>query len=223
MHAALDPAVQRFAGLDEDGAEQFRDALTSYVRAYAFLGQVVPFADPHLEELYYYGKYLLTMLPTRDPGGTVDLSGAVVLTHLRTDLVAEREDLSLGEGEPGPLPGLPGEGRGREADEPRSLLSQLIDALNERFGASLGEADLIWFEQQQIELRSDHDVRAVALHNDEQQFSVFLKPRIEQAIVERHQANGELFESYFASDERRELIDEFLIRSLYGVIRGEAG
>ena len=66
-------------------------------------------------------------------------------------------------------------------------------------------------------------MRAVALHNDEQQFSVSLKPRIEQAIVERHQANGELFESYFASDERRELIDEFLIRSLYGVIRGEAG
>jgi hypothetical protein len=39
------------------------------VRAYAFLGQVVPFADPHLEELYYYGKYLLTKLPTRDAGG----------------------------------------------------------------------------------------------------------------------------------------------------------
>ncbi len=195
LHAALDPAVQRFAGLDEDDAEEFRDALTSYVRAYAFLGQVVPFSDPHLEELYYYGKYLLTKLPTRDAGGSVDLSGAVVLTHLRTDLVAEREDLSLGEGEPDPLPGLPGEGRGRQADEPRSLLSQLIDALNERFGAGLGEADLIWFEQQQIELRSDHDVRAVALHNDEQQFSVFLKPRIEQAIVERHQANGELFES----------------------------
>jgi hypothetical protein len=105
------------------------------VRAYAFLGQVVPFADPHLEELYYYGKYLLTKLPTRDAGGTVDLSGAVVLTHLRTDLVAEREDLSLGEGQSEPLPGQPGEGRGRQADEPRSLLSQLIDALNERFGA----------------------------------------------------------------------------------------
>jgi type I restriction enzyme R subunit len=223
LHAALDPAVQRFAALDEEDAEEFRDALASYVRAYAFLGQVVPFADPHLEELYYYGKYLLTKLPARDPGGSVDLSGAVVLTHLRTDLVAEREDLSLGEGEPDPLPGLPGEGRGQQADEPRSLLSQLIDALNERFGAGLGEADLIWFEQQQIELRSDHDVRAVALHNDEQQFSVFLRPRIEQAIVERHQANGELFESYFASDERRELIDDFLIRSLYGVIRGEAG
>ncbi len=215
LHAALDPAVQRFAALEEEDADGFRDALTSYVRAYAFLGQVVPFADEHLEELYYYGKYLLTKLPRPDAGGTVDLSGAVVLTHLRTDLVADREDLSLGEGETEPLPGLPGEGRGRQAEEPHSLLSKLIDALNERFGTGLGEADLIWFEQQQVELGGDPDVRAVAKHNDEQQFGVFLRPRIEQAIVERHQANGELFESYFASEERRQLIDEFLVKSLY--------
>jgi len=108
-------------------------------------------------------------------------------------------------------------------EEPKSLLSQLIDALNERFGASLGEADLIWFEQQQVELSSDHDVRAVAPHNDEQQFAVYLRPRIESAIVDRHQANGELFESYFGSDERRELIDDFLIRSLYASLRQAAG
>jgi type I restriction enzyme R subunit len=66
LHAALDPAVARFAALDEQDAEEFRDALTAYLRAYAFLGQVVPFADTHLEELYYYGKYLLTKLPARD-------------------------------------------------------------------------------------------------------------------------------------------------------------
>ena len=146
----------------------------------------------------------------------------MVLTHLRTDLLAEREDLSLGDGDPEPLPGLPGEGRGRQAEEPHGLLSQLIEALNERFGAGLGDADLIWFEQQQVELGSDSDVQAVARHNDEQQFAVFLKPRIEQAIVDRHQANGELFESYFASDERRELIDEYLVKSLYEDIRRRA-
>ncbi len=76
-----------------------------------------------------------------------------------------------------------------------------------------------WCEQQQIELRSDHDVLAVALHNDEQQFSVFLEPRIEQPSSSATKADNELFETYFASDEGRELI----IPSLYGVIRGEAG
>ena len=50
LNAALDPAVERFAALDGEDADKFRDALTSYVRAYAFLGQVVPFSDPHLED-----------------------------------------------------------------------------------------------------------------------------------------------------------------------------
>ena len=62
-------------------------------------------------------------------------------------------------------------------------------------------------------------MRAVALGNDRQQFAVYLKPRIEGAIVERHEANGELFDAYFASDERREMVDDVLIRSLYDDIR----
>jgi len=45
LNAALDPAVLRFAALDDEDADVFRDALGAYVRAYAFLGQVVPFRD----------------------------------------------------------------------------------------------------------------------------------------------------------------------------------
>ncbi len=181
----------------------------------------MPFRDPEFKRLHYYGKYLLTKLPTRDTGGAVDLSRAVVLTHLRTALVAEQQDLSLAPDPAKPLPGLPGEGRGAQHEEPKSLLSELIDALNQKFGLDLSEADRIWFEQQQAELGSDDDVRAVALHNDPEQFAIYLKPRIEQAIVDRHQANGELFEAYFGSDERRELVDDFLIRSLYSSIRDQ--
>jgi type I restriction enzyme R subunit len=221
LNAALDPAVERYGALDEEEQDELRDALGAFVRAYAFLGQVVPFRDPELERLHCYGKYLLTKLTTPDTGGAVDLSGAVVLTHLRTALVAEQQDLSLAPDPAEPLPGLPGEGRGAQHEEPKSLLSELIEALNQRFGLDLSEADRIWFEQQQAELGSDDDVRAVALHNDADQFAVYLKPRIEQAIVDRHQANGELFEAYFGSDERRELVDDFLIRSLYATIRGE--
>ncbi len=152
----------------------------------------------------------------------MDLSGAVVLTHLRTELVAQEQDLSLAPAAAEPLVGFTGEGRGKLVEEPTSLLSQLIEALNERFGAQLGEADLIWFEQQQVELASSHEVRTVAQHNDAEQFAVYLRPRIEQALVERHQANGELFESYFGSDERRELIDDHLIRSVYALLRDQS-
>ena len=106
LNAATDPAIDRYLALDDDARDEFRSALTSYVRAYAFLGQIIPWSDTDLEALYYYGKYLATRLPAPDTGSSIDLDGSVVLTHLRTDLKAEQENLSLAgkEGDQEPLP-----------------------------------------------------------------------------------------------------------------------
>jgi type I restriction enzyme R subunit len=221
LNAAIDPAVERYLALEEDDQVDFKDALNGFTRAYSFLGQIVPFSDLELERLYYYGKYLLTKLPTADSGGAVDLSGAVVLTHLRTDLVAESEVLSLLNGSDEPLKGHSGEGLGKQVEMPVAALSSLIEALNERFGLSLGDADRIWFEQQEEHLQADADVRLVALGNDLEQFRVFLTPVIEEKIVDRHQANGELFNAFFANDTFRDLMQGWLTQQLWDRIRGE--
>jgi type I restriction enzyme R subunit len=219
LNAAIDPAVERYLNLDEEEQVEFKDALTAFTRAYSFLGQIVPFSDPELEKLYYYGKYLLTKLPTADSGGAVNLAGAVVLTHLRTDMVADAQNLSLTEGSVDPLSGHVGEGRGKQVEMPKAALSTLISALNERFGMSLGDADRIWFEQQEEHLQADDDVRTVALGNDLDQFRVFLGPVLEEKIIDRHQANGELFNAFFANDDFRELMQDWLTTQLWERIR----
>ena len=132
--------------------EDFRTALRDFTRAYAFLAQIVPFHDSELEQLYTYGKYLLTRLPRADSGGAVDLDGAVVLTHLRTELIAAEQNASLSRRARMSRSRAPGEGRGKEHEQPTDSLSALIDALNERFGMNLTEADRIWFEQQEAHL-----------------------------------------------------------------------
>jgi type I restriction enzyme R subunit len=213
--------VVRYEALDEDDQADFKDALNGFVRAYAFLGQIVPFTDTDLEKLYYFGKYLLTKLPSANPGGSVDLSGAVVLTHLRTELVTENAQLILDTDPVEPLDGHTGGGRGKQADPPMSALSTLIASLNDRFGMNLGDADRVWFEQQQEHLHAQEDVRVVALGNDREQFGVFLRERIEEAIVERHEANGELFGAFFGREEFREAMEEWITQSLYDRIRRE--
>jgi type I restriction enzyme R subunit len=220
LNAAIDPAVARWAALDDDDQEDFRTALRDFVRAYAFLAQIVPFADVELEALYFYGKFLVRKLD-RPGSASVDLDGAVVMTHLRTELVAEQARLSLsaqdGEGAE-PLTG-PGEGRGRQHEQPTEPLSALIGALNERFGMNLTDADRIWFEQQEAHLRDDDEVRVVALHNDLEQFRVFLEPLLEGRIVDRQEANDVLFTAFFDKPEFRELMVRWLTRTLYDGIR----
>jgi type I restriction enzyme R subunit len=223
LNASIDPAVLRWQGLeDETAQEDFRTALRDFARAYSFLAQIVPFKDTELEELYYYGKFLLLRLPRTDHGGGVDLDGAVILTHLRTDLVAEHQILSLTDGTDDPLAGPQGGGHGKQDEQPMEALSALINALNERFGMDLGEADRIWFEQQESVLRNDEDVRVVALNNDFQQFEVYLEPKVQDKIVERHGANDGLFQAFFDKPEFKEQMLKWLTKSLYDGIRKDS-
>jgi len=224
LNASIDPAVVRWQGLDDETAqEDFRTALRDFVRAYSFLAQIVPFKDTELEALYYYGKFLVLRLPRTDRGGGVDLDGAVILTHLRTDLVAEHQILSLTEGTEDSLSGPQGGGRGKQNEQPLEALSVLINALNERFGMDLGEADRIWFAQQESVLRGDEEVKVVALNNDFQQFEVYLEPKVQDKIVERHEANDGLFQAFFDKPEFKEQMLSWLTESLYDGIRKEHG
>ena len=64
MQRHLQPAVDRFKAIDdEDKRTEFREKLSGYVKVYAFLSQIIPYADPELEMLYSYGRFLLPHLP----------------------------------------------------------------------------------------------------------------------------------------------------------------
>jgi hypothetical protein len=80
----LQPAVERFRGVDEDEQETFRDALNRFTRTYAFLSQIVTFSDVKLERDYLFCKGLASYLRPED-AGSFDLGKQVELTHLRPD------------------------------------------------------------------------------------------------------------------------------------------
>ena len=225
LNAAIDPAVERWMSMpDEDEQELFRTALRDFVRAYAFLAQIVPYGDAEMESLYYYGKYLLTRLPkVADDSGAVDVADKVTLTHLRTDLIADQESISLSTGDVESLVAISGGGAGRQHEEPLEALSALIAALNERFGMDLTEADRIWFEQQEAHLVEDENVQAAARNNDLDQFRVFVEPVIEDKIIDRHEANDVLFQAFFDKPDFRELLLKMLVENSYKRIRDEHG
>ena len=74
------------------------------------------------------------------------LSKSVQLTHLRIAVTAEAVIELAGTDEPGTA--LPGEGKGAVTEPLLDKLSSLIAAMNDKFGADLGEADKVWVDQQ---------------------------------------------------------------------------
>ena len=210
VYANLGPAVERYLAIDDaDTRARFRSDLTSYVRAYAFLAQVMPWTERDLEELYLYGKALLPL-----PGEATDplplLGESVRLTHLRTEARAVEESISLTEGTDQPGEALPGGGAGKQVDQPRELLSVLIEELNSKFGLNLTEADALYFEQQRQVVRENEHMRVVALNNDATQYRIVLERLAADMIADRHEANGELFSRYFEDPNFKAAVVDYL-------------
>ena len=201
IYANLEPAVMRFVALDDDAQTELRAKLTQYCRAYAFVSQVMPWTDADLERMFLYGKLLLAELPASDSDPIPQLSRSVQLTHLRLSVTGEGS-IELGDDtEPGVA--LPGEGKGSANEPEKDKLSALIEMMNEKYGADLGEPDKVWIDQQRAMILDDEEMAAVALNNDRSQFELILDERIKELIVDRHSKNGVLFDLFFSNDDFR--------------------
>jgi type I restriction enzyme R subunit len=145
VYAILDVAVERFRALDEPDRVGFKDALNKFVRTYAFLSQVVSFGDSKLERDYTYCRALASKLRDETTIERLDLGTEVELTHLRTEITSEGS-LAL-TAENGEVKAIFGEGMGPQHEPDIETLSQIIDALNERFGLKLDDRDQLLFDQ----------------------------------------------------------------------------
>jgi type I restriction enzyme R subunit len=222
LYARTDAAVVRFGALDEDDREDFRTALRDFVRAYAFLGQIIPFQSEDLEEFYYYGKFLLLRLPRdKDPGG-FDLGDAAVLTHIRTQLQGDH-DLALDAGEGEPVKGLVGEGRGVSGSRPWARLSEIIGLLNDKFGTELKEADQIWFDQQVEAAVVDESLRQFATANTEENFGYVFDGVFADVVIDRQAENDELFRMFFDKPEFKQALTGWARREVYRRINAKDG
>jgi type I restriction enzyme R subunit len=229
LKANTDTAVERWNLLDEESKIEFKSLCRNYVAAYSFLAQIVPFKDSELEELYYYTKMLERRLLLNNGGGTVDIDDSVVLTHLRTQIISQNEDISLVTGSEEPMDPAISEGGGGKQEDEKELLSRLIADLNERFGLNLTDADRIWFEQQQKHYANDPDLMEVARANDYDNFEMHFVPLVADGLIERHEANEDLFKAFFNQPDFQRMMTRALSMSLYnhfnppkdGIIKGK--
>jgi type I restriction enzyme R subunit len=133
------------AGEQVDQLDLFRKNLQSFVRLYEFLSQIVPYEDSELEQLCVYAKHLHPLLRVdRLQQDDVDV-GELQLSHYRLSKRAEHQ-LRLNE-ENGEYTLRPGSdvGSGKPHDPEKKRLSEIIEALNDIFGAEVSDDDQLQF------------------------------------------------------------------------------
>ncbi|MEX0754139.1 MAG: DEAD/DEAH box helicase family protein [Actinomycetota bacterium] len=188
LYALLDAAKERFIELDGDDQEEFRSWLKRFVARYGFISQILPLGDTAMEKRHAYCRLLMRRLPG-PPSGSVDLDDQVEMTHLRVSKTGER-DLSLAEGG-GVLHAFGTDDPGGY-EELLAPLSELIERLNEAFGAALSEADRLHLEGISADMAADPEVQQQAAANTEENFGIEFDKRFTDAVAARMSQAEEL-------------------------------
>ncbi len=191
LYAVLGPARQRFEDLSPEERQDFRGQLTDYVRLYAFLAQVLTFADADLEKLYVFARHLRRLLPSdreelpREVQQNIDMESYRIQETGQGQIRLERRA-----GELEPMRSRDSHGPGEELIEP---LSRIIAELNERFGLNLGPEHRVTLEQIRDALDVDSGLDASARVNTRENVRLTFDPKVEDKIQEIVETNFELY------------------------------
>jgi len=219
LNSLLDPAVDRFKHADEEARETFRGQLSAFTKLYAFLAQIVPFADSDLEKLYVFGRLLLTKLPkVGEATPPIRLGDDVALHSYRLQRIADGP-LNLAAEGGGPLYGPSETGTGRPNPETEHL-SKLIEVVNDRFGTEFTEADQLFFDSVEEHLAQEGALEEAAKANTKADFGIKARQVLQEAFVDRHQSNGSIVERFFSDETFKAAVEEWFVARLYERLRG---
>ncbi|MFY7940105.1 MAG: type I restriction endonuclease subunit R, partial [Burkholderiaceae bacterium] len=219
MQRHLQPAVDRFKAMEDDEARLlFRDRLGAYVRMYAFLSQILPYSDSDLEMLASYGRFLLPHLPLHRDNTVVKIGNEVELQYYRLQRVGSGS-IELRVGEPESVYGPTAVGTGK-AKEEKAPLSEIILALNERFGTAFAEEDRLFFDQIKQRATANNQVIQTAMANPLDKFQLGVRKLIDDLVVERHVVNDEIVTRYMDDDQFHRTVFPILSKEIFEAIRG---
>jgi type I restriction enzyme, R subunit len=208
LYAVLAPVVDRFKQISEGEQNDFRGQLVDYARLYAFLAQVLTFADPDLEKLYVFARHLRRLLPPdrlelpREVQQNIDMESYRIQQTGSGRIALDRKA--------GVLDPQSTKGRYGLSPEQMEPLSQIITDLNDRFGLNLGPEHRVTLGQMMEKLADDASLDAAARVNTRENVRLTFDHKVEAVIQEIVDSNFELYKRITDDRGFGEAIKNFL-------------
>ena len=204
----LAPVVQRFTELPEDERQGFRGQLTDYVRLYAFLAQVLTFADADLEKHYVFARHLRRLLPADRKELPIEVQQNIDMESYRIrETRSGRVALDRKAGVLDPA-------GSKDTQEPLpdevETLSRIVAELNERFGLDLGPEHRVTLSQMMEKLDGDAALDAAARVNTRENVRLTFDHKVEQVIQEIVESNFDLYKCITDDRSFGEVIKDLL-------------
>lgn len=179
-------AVKRDDTSELEALEMFRKDVSSFVRLYDFMSQVVDYGDADLEGRSIFLRLLERVIRTDSVSVEIDLADVVLKKIKHTE--GAKIDISLGE-KTG-LRTITAVGTGKTPDPVMIAFQAVIDRLNDLFGADFSRTQVEGFvDTLGAVLLEDESLVEQALTNSRQQF--LESPDLSDAVVDAVFANQE--------------------------------
>lgn len=213
LYGFIAPAADRYKALQEEPQDEFKKSLTSFVRIYSFLSQIMPFQDIDLEKLYTFGRLLLSILPKADYTERLKLDDEVALQYYRLQKIAEGDLVLQVQGEDflDPI----SEAGIKRSKEEKDKLSNIISILNERFGTDFTDADRLYFEQIEQALFENEELKLRAQSNPLENFKYAFDEVFVQTLIDRMDSNEDLFEKIMENSDFKRVVEDWLTKKVY--------
>lgn len=213
LNALVDPACDRFNGLGEEQQDEFKNTLGAFIRLYAFLAQIMPFADAELERFYAFTRLLQTKLPKRLQSEVFKLTDEVGLEYYRLQKIREGQIVLQKDMEsalqPSTAAGIPRE------KETGAKLSEIITILNQRFSTDFTDADKYFFSQIEEELIQNESLSQQAKSNSIQNFKYGFDDIFLTTLIERMEDNQDIFTKIIDDLEFGDAVRDWMLKRVY--------
>ena len=205
-----DACVAPYLALSEDGQVAFKGSAKAFVRLYAFLSQVLPYANAEWEKLSIFLNFLIPKLPAP---ADEDLSKGILETvnmdsYRAEKQAAERLSLDDEDAEIGPVP--TGGGGGSQSEPELEPLSRIIATFNDTYGTDFTDADrvaeLIRTLPEQVV--ADTAYRNARRNSDAQNARIEHDAALRRLITSMVRTNTELFRTYTENHDFRAWLND---------------
>ena len=209
LRAAIQPALDRFADLDDEKQDMFKSTAARFNRIYSFITQVCRLFDKDIHRYSKYMKFLYKMLP-KGQTDTVDIDDKVLLEYYKLEKDFDGEiRLEPTDGGFAPITGETGR-RERKKDP----LTVIIDKINERFGTNFTEMDKVL-----LQIENDYAVedrwKNYAKNNDFKTFMLLFSKDFPEMAAARFEKNEDFFVKLFSDSDMMKQVMDTIGAALY--------
>ena len=200
----------------------FKNDMAAYGRTYSFLSQIFDYGSTAVEKRFLFYRRLLPLLEFGREREGIDLS-KVVLTHHNLKNEGQRP-LDVSGRDATKLGPMTGVGSGSVQDKEKALLAEIIERVNDLFGADTTEGDQLSYVTTIRDKMLESDALVTqAANNTKAQFdnSPTLRDELMNAIIDAFEAHSSLSKQALGSQKVRDGLKEVLLgpAQLYEALR----